>query len=247
MDQETIAQLKRVSWFHELPDDMLAMLAGKVSKRKLSKDEFLFKKGEVGDSLFVILTGRVRVVTQDADGNEIALNNVGAGEIIGEMALLDHEPRSAGVVGLEETSTLELSREDFMEILNGHPDLALSVLRNLSKRLRHNTSYIEKITELSRRVAEGDYSFVGGTQSSEIQDEKRSEQGKVGQLMAEFIAMVQGIREREDELKQQVHKLTLQIDERKRKQEFEEITGTDFYATLKEQAKFLKAKRKDKD
>jgi len=247
MNQETIAQLKKVSWFNDLPDDMLAILAGKVSKRKLSQDEILFYKGDVGDSLFVILTGRVKVVTQDGDGNEIALNNVGAGEIIGEMALLDHEPRSAGVVALDETSTLELSREDFMELLNGHSDLALSVLRNLSKRLRHNTSYIEKITELSRRVAKGDYSFISGTQSLETQDEKGSEQGKVGQLMAEFTAMVRGVREREDELKKQVQKLTLQIDERKRKQEFEEITGSDFYATLKEQAKILRAKRKDKD
>lgn len=247
MVQETIVQLKKVSWFDELPDGMLAMLAGKVSKRKLSKDEILFYKGDVGDSLFIILTGRVKVVTQDGDGNEIALNNVGAGEIIGEMALLDHEPRSAGVVALEETSTLELGREEFMEVLKGHPDLALSVIRNLSKRLRHNTSYIEQITELSRRVAKGDYSFIDKTQSDETQWEEGNEQDKVGQLMAEFTAMVRGIREREDDLRKQVQKLTLQVDERKRKQEFEEITSTDFFATLKEQAKLLRAKRKDKD
>jgi CRP-like cAMP-binding protein len=245
MDKDTIAQLKRVHWFDELPDDMLSVLAQKVRKRILGKGEILFNKGDEGNSLFAILSGWVKIVTQDELGNDVILNQVGAGEIIGEMALLDHEPRSAGVVALEKTSTLELSREDFMEILKGQPDLALSVIRNLSARLRHNTSYIEKITQMSRRVAKGDYSFIGETRPAKPRGEKVSEEDKLEQLQAEFYAMVKDIRKREDELKKQVQKLTLQIDEAKRKREFEEITGTEFYAILKEQAKELRAKRTD--
>ena len=243
MSQDTIDRLKKTNWFDELPEDMLTL---KVSQRTLSKDEVLFNKGDVGDSLFIIFEGQVKVITHDEDGNEIALNKVGAGEIIGEMSLLDHETRSAGIVALEKTSTLELKREDFMEVLKGHPNLALSVIRNLSKRLRHNTSYIERITELSRRVAEGDYSFISNTQSAGMQEEKGNEQDKVGQLMEEFTAMVKGIREREEDLRNQVQKLRLKIDEGQRKQEFDEITGTDFYANLKEQAQILRAQRKDK-
>jgi CRP-like cAMP-binding protein len=247
MGKDTIAQLKKINWFDALPEDMLAALAQKVNKRTLSKNEVLFNKGDIGDSLFVILSGGVKVVTQDEDGNEIALNKVGAGEIIGEMSLLDHEPRSAGIVALEKTSTLELKREDFMEIMKSQPDLALSVIRNLSSRLRHNTSYIEQITDMSRRVARGDYSFIGETQPILEHDEREYEQDKIGQLMDEFIAMVQDVRKREEELKNQVQRLSLQIDEPKRKREFEEITGTDFYANLKKQAKILRAQRLDKD
>jgi CRP-like cAMP-binding protein len=245
MDRDTTAQLKRINWFNELPDDMLAALAQKVHKRILGEGEILFYKGDEGHSLFGILSGWVKIVTQDEQGNEVILNQVGAGEIIGEMALLDHEPRSAGVVALEKTSALELSREDFMEIMKGQPDLALSVIRNLSARLRHNTSYIEKITQMSRRVAKGDYSFIGETQPVKLRGERVSEEDKLEQLQAEFYAMVQDIRKREDELKKQVQKLTLQIDEAKRKREFEEITGTDFYTRLKEQAKKLRAQRLD--
>jgi CRP-like cAMP-binding protein len=243
MDKDIADQLKKIDWFDELPDDMLAELARKVRKRHLSKDEILFNKGDEGDSLFAILSGRVKIFTQDKQGHEVALNRVGTGEIIGEMALLDYEPRSASVLALEKTSALELSREDFMEILKRQPDLALSVIRNLSSRLRHNTSYIEKITDMSRRVAKGDYSFIGETQPVQTHDEKENKEEKVGQLMAEFIAMVQGIREREDELRKQVQKL--KIDEAKRKREFDEITSTYFYARLKEQAKELRAKRTD--
>lgn len=245
MDSDIVDQLKKIDWFDELPDEMLAALAKKVRKRHLSKDEILFNKGDEGDSLFAILSGRVKIFTQDNQGNEVALNRVGAGEIIGEMALLDYEPRSAGVVALEKTSTLELSREDFMEILRRQPDLALSVIRNLSSRLRHNTRYIEKITDMSRRVAKGDYSFIGETQPLPTHNEKENTEEKVGRLMAEFITMVQGIRKREDELRKQVQKLILQIDQAKRKQAFDEITGADFYARLKEQAKELRAQRTD--
>ena len=245
MGKDTIAQLKKISWFEELPDDMLAMLAQKVHKLILSKNEILFNKGDVGDSLFVILSGGVKIVTHDEEGNEIALNRVGAGEIIGEMSLLDYEPRSAGVVALEKTSTLELSREDFMELMKAHPDLGLSLIRNLSARLRHNTSYIEKITEMSRRVAKGDYSFIGETQPVRKQGGKDSREDKIEQLQVEFYAMVQGVREREEELKKQVQKLTLQIDEPKRKRAFEEITSSDFYAHLKQQARILREQRMD--
>ena len=244
MEQDTVDQLKKINWFIELPDDLFAALVQKVHKRILSKDEILFKKGDEGNSLFIINSGRVKIVTQDSQDNEVVLNQVGAGEIIGEMALLDYEPRSAGVVALEETTIMELSREDFMEILAAQPELALSVIRGLIARLRHNTSYIEQITEMSRRVARGDYSFLGEGQSVQS-EEKTSDEDKLEQLIAEFYAMVQGVREREDELKEQLQKLALQIDEAKRKQDFEEITGTNFYASLKKQAQKLRAQRKD--
>lgn len=244
MEQDTTAQLKKINWFIELPDDFFTALAQKVRKRTLNKNEVLFNKGDEGDSLFIINSGSVNIVTQDSQGHEVVLNQVGAGEIIGEMALLDYEPRSAGVVALEETFVMELSREDFLETLSGQPELALSIIRSLISRLRHNTNYIEQITEMSRRVARGDYSFLGETRSVQTEEE-RSGQDKIRQLMVEFYSMVQGVRERETELKEQVQKLALQIDEAKRKQVFEEITNTDFYADLKKQAETLRAQRKD--
>ncbi len=244
MEQDTIAQLKKINWFIKLPEDFFEVLSQVVRKRTLSKDEILFNKGDEGNSLFILSSGRVKIITQDSQGNEVILNQVEGGEIIGEMALLDFEPRSAGVVALEETSFMEISREDFMEVLSGQPELALSIIRGLIARLRHNTSYIEQITEMSRRVARGDYSFLGETQP--VGTEENAEgQEKIRQLMAEFYKMVQGVREREADLKEQLQKLALQIDEAKRKQVFEEITNTDFYANLKKQAKKLRAQRKD--
>lgn len=245
MDRDTYSQLKKIKWFSDLSEDFFAALAKKVRTRVLATDEVLFKKGDHGNSLFIISSGKVKIVTQDSEDHEVVLNQVEAGDVIGEMALLDFEPRSAGVVALEETSVMELEREDFMEILSGQPELALSVIRSLIARLRHNTSYIEQITEMSRRVARGDYSFIGETQAPQTDEEKAGEQDKIDQLMAEFTAMVRGVREREEELIERVQKLTLQIDDTQRKQAVDQITNTDFYASLKKQAQHLRARRKD--
>ena len=245
MEQETAAQLKKLDWFEELSDEMLEVLAQKIHKRVLSKDEVLVRKGDEGDSMFIINSGWVKVFTKDAQGGDVVLNQVGAGEIIGEMALLDNEPRSASISALEETIVLELKRDVFMEMLKQQPDFALSIIRNFSSRMRYNTSYIEQVTELSKRVAKGDYSFIGDTQPLKMHRGQVSDQDKIGQLLAQFFTMVQGVKSREDELKKQVEKLTFQIDEAKRQQEFEEITGTEFYTELKEQAKALRAKRTD--
>jgi CRP-like cAMP-binding protein len=244
-EQNIVNQLKKVHWFVDLPDTFFIALAQKVRKRRLARNEILFNKGEEGNSLYIINTGRVKIVTQDSQDNEVILNQIESGEVIGEMALLDYAPRSAGVVALEETAIMELSREDFMEILSRQPELALAVIRDLIARLRHNTSYIEQITEMSRKVARGDYSFINDTPASQTDQQNASAPDKLGQLMTEFSAMVRGVRKREEELKEQLQKLALQIDENKRKLAVEEIKKADFYASLKKQAQLLRAQRKD--
>ena len=245
-DQGTATQLRKLDWFEDLPEEMLTTLAQKVQKRRLHTNEILFSKGEEGDSLFLINSGWVKIVTEDSRGSEVILNQLGAGEVIGEMALLDNEPRSAGVIALSETTVLELKRDDFMEILKQQPDIALSVIRNFSSRMRYNTNYIEKITEMSKLVAQGDYSFIDIARPTQALEVDAGDQDrKISQLLAEFFAMVRGVKEREDNLKKQVEKLTIQIDQERRKKEFEEITNTEFYSKLKVQAKALRAQRTD--
>lgn len=247
-EQDTTTKLKKLNWFEDLPYELLTALAEKVGRRQLEAHEVLFSKGEKGESLFVIDSGWVKIVTEDSQGNELILNQLGAGEVIGEMALLDNEPRSAGVVALSRTTVLELKRDDFMEILKQQPDIALSVIRNFSSRMRYNTNYIEKITEMSKLVAQGVYSFLDLTlPDQENRDLAGDQDQKIGHLLAEFFAMVKGVKEREDDLKKQVEKLSIQIDQERRKKEFEEITNTEFYSRLKMQAKALRAQRTDND
>jgi CRP/FNR family transcriptional regulator, cyclic AMP receptor protein len=89
MTQDEIDQLKKINWFSDLPEDFFAALAAKSAHESLATDEVLFHKGDEGDAIFIINSGSVKIVTQDSQDNEVVLNQVGAGEVIGEMALLD--------------------------------------------------------------------------------------------------------------------------------------------------------------
>lgn len=241
---QDIRHLKKAFLFQGLPDDVLDALAQKVSHRRLTKDEVLFRRGDEGDALYIIDDGWVKIVREDDQGRELELNRCGPGEAFGEMSLLDQEPRSAGVVALTDTDVLELNQDSFFELLDQRPDVALNLIRSISSRLRFSGTYIQKVIEWSKKIAEGDYSFMDQMQSDQTVTAS-TEEDKAGQLLSAFFHMVEGVKEREDNLKKQVEKLSLQIDETRRKQEFEELTGTDFYANLKAQAKMIRQQRKD--
>lgn len=247
MPNETSTQLKQCFLFRGLPDSALNVLAEKVTSRALKEKETLFSKGDKGDSLFMIGSGWVKIVTEDAQGGELILNQCGPGEAIGEMSLLDEEPRSAGVVALSDTQVLELKRDAFLNILDRNPEVALLVIRGISSRLRFSTTYIEKAIEWSQQIAEGDYSFIEHTQPAHQSGTSISDQDKAGQLLSAFFQMVKGVKAREDELKLQVEKLTLQIDHERRKKDFEELTSTDFYSNLKDQAAKIRQQRLDRE
>ncbi len=241
MKSDILNQLQKTSMFMNLSEEALAEVAVKASTRKLEKDEVLMRKGERGDSLFLIHDGWVKIVTEDSKGDELIINKCGPGETIGEMSLLDGSPRSATVIALTASEVFELKQDVFEEILDQRTDVALAIIRSYSERLRFSTTYIEKAIDWSQKTAEGDYSFVEQTQP--LMTDSASNDDKAAQLLSTFFTMVRRVKEREDGLKQQLERLTIEIDQARRKQEFEEITGTEFYANLKEQAKTLRQKR----
>lgn len=241
MTEDIATQLKNCFLFKGLSDESLAAVAQKTSTRSLAQGDVLMRRGEAGNSLFVINEGWFKIVTEDTQGGELIINKTAPGETLGEMALLDEAPRSATAIALTPARVLELKKDAFYEILDQRPDVALTVIRSLSGRLRFSTTYIEKAIDWSQKLAAGDYGFIESTQST--LRETKSDDDKAAQLLSAFFQMVRSVKAREDNLKQQLERLTLEIDEARRKQEFEEIVSTDFYANLKEQAKRLRAQR----
>ncbi len=243
---KTISDLKKIPIFSDLPDDVIADLAVKLETRHLEENETLFHRGDPASALYVIKTGWVKIVTEDAGGEELVLNQCGPGEAIGEMSLIDEEARSASVIALSPADVLRLERADFMDVLTAHPQLSLGVMRYLSNRLRFNTTYIEQAIELSQRIAEGDYDFamdqIQASQSS-VMGDGLSAEDRAGRLLSAFFTMVKGVKAREEELKEKLQQLTIEIDEAKRRQEFESLTSSSFFSELKATAQKLREER----
>lgn len=128
--------LEKVSIFSDLPADRLRDLAGRMQQRKFPAGAVIVDQESLGDSLFSITEGRVKVVLFGDCGREMILSILREGEIFGEMSLLDNQPRSASVIAVEPTSVMVLERAAFQRHLDAHPGTAMAILEEMSRRLR---------------------------------------------------------------------------------------------------------------
>jgi CRP-like cAMP-binding protein len=140
---EKVILLKDVDLFSEMPDELLAEVASLLTEVELAAGQMVFAKGDNGDSLYVIVDGEVRVF----DGAH-TINHLGEGEVFGEMALLDTEPRMASVVAVSDTLMLRLEQEPFFDLMETRSEVARGVIRVLSARLRGR---VAEVTELRSR------------------------------------------------------------------------------------------------
>lgn len=167
MDENRIAFLRNCSLLAKLPDDALVVLATRTVDTNYAANQQIFAQGDEGDELLMVKDGRVKITATSLDGKEIIINTIEAGGVFGEMALIDSEPRSASAVTALASQILRLHRRDLIPVLESHPGLSLSVMRELSQKLRKTTAQYEDLMFLSvagrlaRRLA-----AIAKTQSS---------------------------------------------------------------------------------
>ena len=127
---------RRVPLFSGLEDDDLQSLISATTRRKFPKDGVVFFEHDLGDALFMIVSGRVKVTILSDDGREIILAVLSDDEFFGEMSLLDNEPRSATAIAMQDTEMVVLHQRDFLSIVEKRPRVAINLLAVLSSRLR---------------------------------------------------------------------------------------------------------------
>jgi CRP-like cAMP-binding protein len=151
---EREAQLARVPFFDGLTRDALALIAKATSEESHATGTKIFQYGDAGDKLFIILEGKVRISRELAGMGEEALAVLGAGEVFGEMSLIDEAPRSADARVHERCRLLVITKEEFDDLLFLHKDLAYEVLWNcvriLSTRLRETNDKLTFLTTSGR-------------------------------------------------------------------------------------------------
>ena len=133
---ETIASLRAIPMFSGVSEDALQSIASLLIERGFPKNKTIVEEGAPGDYMYIIVEGRVKVTKLSGDGREKILELLDVGDFFGEMSLFDEAPRSASVKGLSRVRILALARNDFLRLLARSPDLALSVIQELTRRLR---------------------------------------------------------------------------------------------------------------
>ncbi len=119
-----------------LTPDELEALTTLGRRQRYPKGAPMFVEGEQSDRVLAILDGRVKVSLVTADGKEVVLAVRGPGDLLGELAFIDGEPRSASATALDPVSSIVIPAEDFTRYLEKHPRIALLLLRMVSRRLR---------------------------------------------------------------------------------------------------------------
>lgn len=128
---EKVIILKSTSLFAGTPDEVLAAVARQMRDVSAAAGETIIHKGEPGDSMYIIVQGMVRI----HDGDHV-LTHLGQGEVVGEMALLDPEPRAASVTAEEESDLLRLDQEPFSELIEDRIEVTRAIMRILTRRVR---------------------------------------------------------------------------------------------------------------
>jgi CRP/FNR family cyclic AMP-dependent transcriptional regulator len=128
--------LRTIPLFKDVSDDDLRVMEAVAIEKSYPKGHVVLTEGEVGDSLYTIASGRVKVFIGDEDGREIILKILGPGDFFGEMSLIDSQPRSASVSTLEASTFRVLSHQDFEMCLERAPRIGSTVMQALAKRLR---------------------------------------------------------------------------------------------------------------
>ncbi len=145
MSERSIQLLGRIDLFSELGEDELRSIGEVAQVLTLPRDFRIFDAGDPSDALFVVASGKVNIVITSSDGKELILAVLGAGQVFGEMGLLDAAPRSAAAITASPAELVSISRSDFEALLDRQPPLARKLLTIMSQRLRRANSKMESL------------------------------------------------------------------------------------------------------
>jgi CRP/FNR family transcriptional regulator, cyclic AMP receptor protein len=148
--------LKHNTFFGSLSDSALDALIQRGHIKQYTTGDVICRRQERGDTLMVIVTGRIKVLSNSVDGKEIVLNFLGPGDTTGEIAVLDGRERTADVIALEKSEVFLVHSRDLLPLLIAHPQALLEVVQVLCEKLRAASAIIEDSSlDVRRRTARG--------------------------------------------------------------------------------------------
>lgn len=145
MQQNIFLALKEIPFLSELSNEVMYALASLSKKSQFPKHAHIIGEGDESSSLYILLSGKVRVFTSDQDGKEVTLLIQEPVSYFGELALLSDEPRSASVISLEKCTCAVISRSDFKYWLEANPDVAFGLIQDLASTVRRLTDKVKQL------------------------------------------------------------------------------------------------------
>jgi len=168
-----LSVLRKHPIFSDLAPDALDQLCRYAQPTTLKRGATLFAKGDPGHSLYAVISGTVKISVSSPDGRNAILNLIGAGEVFGEIALLDGQPRTADATANTNCEILVIDRRDFLPFVHSQPTLAMKFIELLCGRLRWTSDQVEQIIlqDLPGRLASA---LLGLTEKRKLESSSRT-------------------------------------------------------------------------
>ena len=149
------AVVRTAPLFSALDDESAASLRASMTLVKVSKGNTLFKEGDAGDRLFVVVEGKLKLGTSSIDGRENLLSILGPGDMFGELSLFDPGPRTATATAVTDARVLALAHDQVIGLVTQHPQVSLELLARLAQRLRRTNEVLADLvfSDVPGRVA----------------------------------------------------------------------------------------------
>lgn len=138
--------LKSVNIFSDLSESELNSIQEICKTRKYPKNSMIILEEEMGDVVFIVMSGTVKITRVNDEGKEVILAMLGSGEVFGEMAILDGESRSANALSQENCEVVTINREDFLNLLKTNNKVSLNLMTEFAIRLRKSDQQIEALS-----------------------------------------------------------------------------------------------------
>jgi CRP-like cAMP-binding protein len=149
---DKVDSIKKNSLFRQFSENELITIAQKAIVKNFPPHTLFISQDETKDTVYFIVSGLARIYRSNEEGYEVNIGLCGPGDVVGEMAVIRHAPRSASVESLQKVEALEVSATDFNNILKKNPEIAVHLLETFSQRLQNNNIYMEEV--LSKNLKE---------------------------------------------------------------------------------------------
>jgi CRP/FNR family transcriptional regulator len=155
MDLNIHGVLRRIPLFHDLSEEALNAVAGRLIPRQVPENAILFRKGELCRGLYILVRGEVEIYRTTFEGREQVIHTETPVKTVAELPLFDGGPYPASARASQDSTLLFLSQDDFQRLYREHPEIADSVILNLGRRLRKLVGLVEKVSlrDVGSRVA----------------------------------------------------------------------------------------------
>ncbi len=142
---DKIQSLRQVELFRSLSEKALFELASITIEQLYPPKTVVFKEGDKGDALYIVKSGKINILKRNSAGIDSVLVSLGKGAVVGDMAIIDEQPRSATIATVQETEFLVMTKDDFKNLLGTVPEISFQILKLTTERLRATNAHLKEL------------------------------------------------------------------------------------------------------